>query len=264
VLAGPPTEPVVVPEAVARIIDGRPYDVVWLNGHGGLTFHVRGAVTDLYVKWMPVSSSERLADEVERLRWAGQFIVVPTVTAFDSDAEGSWMVTRPLRGENAVSERWKHQPIVAATAVGEGLRVLHDALPTTSCPFNWDATTRLTAVTRRAVEGHFSAHVWSDEFRGMSIDAALRELASPPALDVVVLHGDACVPNTVIDDDGQFLAHVDLGFLGLGDRWSDLSVAAWSSVWNYGPGYEEIIYSAYGISADEAKIRYYRLLWELG
>jgi len=50
----------------------------------------------------------------------------------------------------------------------------------------------------------------------------------------------------------------------VGDRWADLAVAAWSAVWNYGPEWEMNVYDAYGLEPDEAKIRYYRLLWELG
>jgi len=79
----------------------------------------------------------------------------------------------------------------------------------------------------------------------------------------VVCHGDACAPNTLIGDDGRFVAHVDLGHLGVADRWADLAVAAWSTEWNFGPGYDAIVYEAYGTSPDAARIAYYRLLWDL-
>ena len=62
----------------------------------------------------------------------------------------------------------------------------------------------------------------------------------------MVCHGDACAPNTLLYDDGTFAAHVDLGALGVADRWADLAVAAWSTEWNYGPGYDEIVYVGYG------------------
>jgi kanamycin kinase len=80
----------------------------------------------------------------------------------------------------------------------------------------------------------------------------------------VVCHGDACVPNTLLHDDGTFAAHVDLGSLGVADRWADLAVAAWSTKWNYGPGYDRALYDAYGIAPDPERISYYRLLWDLG
>ena len=79
----------------------------------------------------------------------------------------------------------------------------------------------------------------------------------------MVCHGDACAPNTLLDGDGNFAGHVDLGDIGVADRWADLAVAAWSTEWNYGPGYERLVYEAYGIQPDAERIAYYRMLWDL-
>jgi kanamycin kinase len=80
----------------------------------------------------------------------------------------------------------------------------------------------------------------------------------------VVCHGDACAPNTLLDEAGHFAGQIDLGSLGVGDRWADLAVATWSTLWNYGPGWEPALLDAYGVTPDEARTRYYRLLWDLG
>jgi kanamycin kinase len=94
--------------------------------------------------------------------------------------------------------------------------------------------------------------------------AARARIGDPPAVDrLVVRHGDACAPNTLLHDDSTFAAHVDLGSLEVADRWADLGVAAWSMAWNYGPGYEDIVYAGYGITPDRERIAYYRLLWDL-
>ena len=63
------------------------------------------------------------------------------------------------------------------------------------------------------------------------------------------------------DGDGSW---VDLGDLGVADRWADLAIATWSTEWNYGPGWEQLLLDAYGIKPDAQRTRYYRLLWELG
>jgi aminoglycoside phosphotransferase len=44
----------------------------------------------------------------------------------------------------------------------------------------------------------------------------------------------------------------------------DLAVATWSVDWNYGPQWESLLLSAYGIDPDPDRTRYYRLLWDLG
>ncbi len=85
----------------------------------------------------------------------------------------------------------------------------------------------------------------------------------PPPIDCpVVCHG-ACSPNTLLDADGRFFARVDLGNLGVADRWADLAVASWSTRWNYGPGFEDELLFACGVAPDLARSTYYRLLWDL-
>ncbi|HEY0812064.1 MAG TPA: aminoglycoside 3'-phosphotransferase [Pseudonocardia sp.] len=174
---------------------------------------------------------------------------MPTVLGQGSDEHGMWLVTAALRGRSAVDPRWVDRPDIAAAGIGAGLRQLHDALPVDQCPFDWTVGRRLSAARTRAAD--------PDSFT--STTAHLRE---PPSIDqLVVCHGDACAPNTLLHDDGTFAAHVDLGSLGLADRWADLAVAAWSTEWNYGPGYDGIVYAAYGVAPDPARITYYRALW---
>jgi kanamycin kinase len=97
----------------------------------------------------------------------------------------------------------------------------------------------------------------------LDFDEVMATLRQPPPPDrLVVCTGDACAPNTLVDDDGRCSGHVDLGALGVADRWADLAVATWSTQWNYGPGWEGALLDAYGIAADPVRTGYYRLLWE--
>jgi kanamycin kinase len=253
----------VVPRAVVEFIDGRPFEAVWQNGLGGLTFRIGARAGEVYLKWAPTSSGVDLTGEVERLEWARVFISVPEVIEQGSDDEGRWFVTRAIDAENAVSDRWKRDPKTASAAVGAGLREMHTALPVVGCPYRWTAADRLAAVEDRVEAGRLDQHEWSEPFSFDSPRSALEELRDTPAEDLVVCHGDACVPNTLVDLSGRYRAHVDLGCLGVGDRWADLAVASWSTVWNYGPGWEQNVYDAYGVDPDHSKIRYYRLLWEM-
>jgi kanamycin kinase len=99
----------------------------------------------------------------------------------------------------------------------------------------------------------------------MSIDEALRRATDGPPIDrLVVCHGDACAPNTLLADDGRWTGHGDVGALGLADRWADLAIATWSVAWNYGTEWEGQMLEAYGITRDDDRIAYYRLLWDLG
>ena len=230
---------VVVPAVVERIAGGRPLRAVWRNQLGGLTFQVGAGRQRRFVKWTPPASGIDLAREVARLTWAAAYHPVPRVLDAGADEHGTWMVTAGLPGQSAVAERWRERPAVAVAAIGAGLRALHDALPVDTCPFSW------------------------------SVDDRLAVLAEPPpplpapSVDVlVVCHGDTCSPNTLIGDDGRWCGHVDLGDLGVADRWADLAVATYCLELNYGPGWEPRLLDAYGVEPDPERTHYYRLLWD--
>jgi aminoglycoside phosphotransferase len=266
-MAGPPPADgtvVKVPGRVEALAAGRPLRAVWENELGGTTFEIGSDPERRFVKWAPAGSSIDLAAEAERLAWAAPFTEVPRPLEQGSDEEGGWMVTAALPGQSAVADRWKADPTAAVAAVGVGLRALHDALPVRRCPFSWSLDRRLAAVERLAAEGRLDPAAWSSDHGDLSLAAALDLLADPPPIDeLVVCHGDACVPNTLITPDGRCSGHVDLGALGVADRWADLAIATWSTVWNYGPGWEEVLLAAYGVAPDPRRTRYYRLLWSL-
>lgn len=264
-LAGEPAANVAVPPPVQAVAAGRRVRPVWENELGGLTFEVGGRLDRCFVKWAPRDSGLDLAAEAVRLRWAGVFTVVPRVLALDGDDAGSWMVTAGLPGESAVSERWRADPARAVAAIGHGLRLLHDTLPVAGCPFSWSAEIRLADAHRRADAGQLDPTRWHKKHQHLSVHGALQLLAQAPPVDrLVVCHGDPCAPNTLLADDGACSGHVDLGALGVADRWADLAMATWSTEWNYGPGWEDHLLAAYGTKPDPARTAYYRLLWDVG
>lgn len=117
----------------------------------------------------------------------------------------------------------------------------------------------------RAQAGLLDPAEWDDDHRHLSVDEAVATVAQIPAIDrLVVCHGDACSPNTIIADDGSLAGHVDLGAMGSADRWADLAVATMATRWNYGTGWEEALLDAYGVAPDPERTAYYRLLWDLG
>ncbi|GLW16831.1 putative phosphotransferase [Streptomyces sp. NBRC 13847] len=243
-LSGPPGREVRVPPSIAAVAGGRPLVPVWQNALGGLTFQVGTGGGRLFAKWAPAGSGLDLAAEMTRLDWAGRFTPVPRVLDHGHDADGAWLVTRGLPGESAVSPRWTADPGTAVRALGVGLRALHERLPVADCPFSWSVAARLGRA-RSA---------------GSGAPATLEE----PVVDrLVVCHGDPCAPNTLLHADGSWSGHVDMGALGVADRWADLAVATWSTEWNYGPGWDGTLLDAYGIAPDAERTAFYRRLWDL-
>jgi kanamycin kinase len=261
VRSGVPDEEIAAPASVLALAGGRPVRLVWRNELGGLTY----AIDRVFVKWTPRTSTIDPEKERVRLAWASVFTAVPNVLEHGTDADGSWFVTSALPGENAVSERWKAKPEIAVAAIGAGLRRFHDALPVAECPFSWSIEDRLADIRRRAAIGKILPERWHADHHHLDLERALAILESPPPIDqLVVCHGDTCAPNTLIGNDGLCTGHVDLGALGIADRWADLAIATWSTQWNYGAGFEPALLEAYGIAPDDERTRYYRLLWDLG
>lgn len=244
VISGPPSAGHPVPPAVRTAAGQAEIEGIWQNAFGGITYRLGQGEPMRFAKWSPgcpPAEDGDLLAEALRMRWAGEFIRVPEVLSCGQHADGQLLVTAALPGHSAVSELGKSDPARSAFAVGAGLRHLHDRLPVDQCPFSWDLESRIQ-------------HLPAQE------QAAL--LAEIPELDLVVCHGDACLPNTIITDSHDFSAHVDMGKLGVGDRWADLAVAAWSTEWNYGPGFEQHVYAGYGIEPDERKVSFYRKVWD--
>ncbi|MGN6522034.1 MAG: phosphotransferase, partial [Actinomycetes bacterium] len=177
---------------------------------------------------------------------------VPRLLAAGTADGEAWLVTAALDGDSAVHPRWLGRPAEAVRAIGEGLRLLHESAPVGGCPFDWSVAERLR---RRAAF--------------LRTHPAPADLAPAPALDEqpdidvrVVCHGDPCSPNTLVGADGRFAGIVDLGTLGVADRWADLAVATASATWNFGPGWEDLLLEAYGVARDDARMDFYRRLWD--
>ncbi|WP_197522733.1 aminoglycoside 3'-phosphotransferase [Occultella aeris] len=235
-----PNEPVTEPDVVRRLAGTARLTPVWRNGLGGVTFRTDDG---RYLKYGPRNDETSMDAEAARLSWAAPHTRVPRLIEVGGDGTHEWLVTAAIDAESAVAPRWIADPATAVRAVGEGLRALHEALPVDGCPFDWSVPTRLA----------------NAQARGLQISEPLRE--PPPVERLVVCHGDACCPNTLLDDGGSWVAHVDLGALGVADRWADIAVASMSTEWNYGPGWEDALIAAYGVVPDRGRLAYYRDLW---
>lgn len=222
-----------VPEVVGELAGGRTPELVWRNDLGGLTFRVG----DRFVKWNPRSTGIDLEQERNRLDWIAGRFPAPAVISSGADDGAQWMVTAALPGDCAVGDVWRARRPEAIRAIATGLRAIH-AVPIDNFPLEWET------------------QVWAGR--------APESLGPKPVSNErVLVHGDACAPNTLITPTGQWSGNVDFGDLGVGDRWADLAVASLSLDWNFGEGHQGELFDAYGIEPDDGRISYYRALWHL-
>lgn len=206
-------------------------ELVWRNELGGLTYRIG----DRFIKWSPRAAGIDLSRERDRLLWLEGRHPAPRVVEYGEDDEAEWLVTDALAGEHAVGRAWRVRPSVAIKAIARGLRAIH-AVPVDTTAQEWESWVLRTPPTLGA---------------------------RPPIVQPVLVHGDACAPNTLISVDGRWVGNVDFGDLAVADRWADLAIASMSLDWNFGEGHQDELFAAYGIARDEERIRYYRALWDL-
>jgi kanamycin kinase len=170
-----------VPVVVVELAGDRPVDLAWRNELGGLTFHI----DDQHLKWNPRRTGIDLERERVRLEWISDRHPAPHVIASGFDDDAQWLLTAALNGESAVGDTWRARRPEAIRAIAAGLRAIH-AIPVDDFPSSW------------------TSEVW--------VGRAPAALGPPPPLDhVVVVHGDACAPNTLISTEGDWTGNVDFG-----------------------------------------------------
>ena len=218
---------------------------------------------------------DELVDERDRLAWlAGTDLPAPAILDWSDDGEAATLTVATLPGVPM-----SDLPAAAAThavkSLGTFLHRLH-TVPRESCPFErWLAVT-VPAARLRVESGLVDRDDLDEERAGRSPEELLDELlARRPRADqlelgdLVVCHGDACLPNFLADPEtGEVTGMVDVHRLGVADRHLDLALATRSvsdTTLNprYGREAADALLAAYGLPADPWRLETYRLLDEL-
>lgn len=254
-----------VPDVLRTKFGAEVWTHVWSNEVGVETFRIDRRGHDiLFAKVAKAPVFPTFAAEAARMRWAHAHLPVPNVVD-EGEADGlQWLVTRGLPGIDASREVHTARPELTVRLLATGLRRFHDA-PVADCPFSFRLDEALVHIADRVAGGDIDpGQHFHPVNAGLSVTDALEKLnrERPDTEDLVVCHGDYCFPNILIDGD-QVSGFVDLGELGVADRWWDLAVGSWSTIWNVGEGYERLFVEAYGEQWDQPRVDYYRLLYDL-
>lgn len=206
-----------------------------------------------------VSEVDDLVAEGERLRWL-RARGIPAAEVLE--CEPGLLVTAEVPGRSA-AELWPDTDRIV-DALADLTRALH-ALPVADCPFD-----RTLAVTiPEALAASPDLDDLDAERAGWTRDQLVAELLAtrPADEELVVCHGDLCVPNVLFDPEtGDVTGVIDAGRLGVADRWLDLGIATRSLTDERNPQYGEAsakrFLNRYGVEENPAKTTFYRLLDE--
>ncbi|MGO7331995.1 APH(3')-II family aminoglycoside O-phosphotransferase [Rhizobium leguminosarum] len=217
----------------------------------------------LYLKVEQAGPFVELADEAARLRWLQTSgLPCPDVIAEDSDGVHNRLLISALPGSDLTSASALTPP-ARVELLAIALLDLH-RLPIASCPFDHRLERRVAAAKARMQAGIVDETDFDETRVGKSAEALFAELESgkPSREDLVVIHGDACLPNFVASEEG-FSGYIDCSRLGVADRYQDIALACRSIAHNFGEALVQPFLDRYGMPAtDPARLAYYQLLDE--
>ena len=208
---------------------------------------------------------EELLAEKERLEWLQGRLPVPEVYAFSAHERRSFLLLSEIPGLESCDARFERDIPAIVRLLAEGLRMIH-GVEIADCPFD-RRLAHTVALAKRRVEAGLVDEADFDEQRRQTRANELFETlikSQPEVEDVVFTHGDYCLPNILIEPSpSRISGFIDWGRAGIADRYQDLALAARSLAYNFGPGWEPLLWEAYGLqSVDIAKIAFYKLLDE--
>ncbi|WP_034386205.1 APH(3') family aminoglycoside O-phosphotransferase [Deinococcus sp. YIM 77859] len=252
----------VLPESLRRVLPAARWEAVTTGRSGAEVWRSQRYVVKVQARGgLPVST---LLQERERLRWLWRRVPVPAVVGYEVTPTHEYLALSRLPGIPMSHPDAALHPERVTDLLARALRELH-ALPVRECPFNMSLPVTLRLARERVQAGVVDESDFDEERQGRSAAELLSELirTRPETEDIVVTHGDACLPNVLLN--GEYVeGFVDVGRAGLADRHADLALAWRSLRHNLGPEHAERFLDLYGRAlVDERKLAYYRLLDEL-
>jgi len=269
--ASPPAAPPPIPAALADLLAGATWEQTWVKAESEV-WRVGRPAGPAYLKI--IDDAGEFAGELARLRWLADRSPIPTPEVLGDavdDQRRGWLVTAEVPGIPS------HDPTLLVPdarplveAVGAGLRRFHDVLDPGSCPFSYRVDALVTSAEARVAQGGVDPSTMaSTTYRRSSPERLLEHLVATrpdtPAEDLVVAHGDPCQPNLLIDPTApageRLCGLVDVGRVGVSDRYRDLAIAIRSLLMNLDPEVVPWFLDAYGLrDPDPQRLEWYVLV----
>ena len=249
------------PPQILRHIQGENVSEVHLGKSHARVFQVGD---DLYLKTQEAGSgAEPLRTEYRVMTWLEKTsIQAPWVLEYLRETETEYLMMSAIPGQPASESRFAEK---AVKTCGQALRMIHDTLTVADCPFDRRLGPTLDLCRSRVQSGVVDEGDFDPERLGKSATWVLEEIErqAPDSEDLVVCHGDYCLPNIILNADVSLSGFIDLGSLGVADRHFDLALASRSIAKNFGQESVEIFYTSYGIQPRPELIHFYQMVDEL-
>lgn len=166
---------------------------------------------------------------------------------FYASQEQDFLLTAAAKGEDCTHRRYLDDPQRLCDTLAEHLRALHE-LDASDCPEQDRMRSYLALADENYRAGKYDLSLFSPQMTFRTPEEAYAALARGRGelISEVLLHGDYCLPNVILDD-WRLSSFIDLGNGGVGDRHVDLFWGAWTLWFNLGTDqYRNRFFDAYG------------------
>ena len=258
-----------LPEKIKTLIGDRTYtlDEIGMSDSQVLLFE------DMVLKIRPEDAEAQT--ELEMMRWMRSRLPVPEILCHAVEDGRSFLLMSRISGKMTCDLSLINDPEQLIDVLCEGLKMLWNA-DISDCPVDASLDHHLTAAEHNVRNGLVDTDDAEPETFGENGFKAPEELLewlkmNRPKEDLVLSHGDYCLPNIFADEKG-ITGFIDLGRAGVADRYRDIAICYRSLTSNLHGSYgghppvefdPNVLFERLNIKPDWDKIRYYILMDEL-
>ena len=205
--------------------------------------------------YLKIDSKENLHQEAQRIKWfVKENLGVPLIQYISADKD--YLLTKAADGLDAT--HFLQEPEKICQAMAKALRELHQLRPA-DFPTNHHLAHYRKVAQENYEKGYFYPKALLPQFGITSRKEACQLIQEKGHLltENALIHGDACLPNIILKENGNFSSFIDVGLAGMSDRHIDIYWVIWSLHYNLGSAaYGDIFLDHYGRNqVDQEKLR---------
>ena len=243
-------------------------DIKRAKGHGKYaTYEVNAPELrfNQHVKLRPASHANRLIDESRRTNWANEHgLPAPTARAIRLPGI-ALLISKTIEGRPSHEYIDIVHPEIIIRGLSRALETI-SRVDIMGFPFvapHW-ATQQGTEtnVKKLTSKKHRELH---PDFARLTTNELRNIIDTGPNTQLTTLnHGDSCMPNVLLNVNGDISGIVDLGGLHIGNDKLDLSIMSWTIQANMGTKWADQFLDLHGATTQDQGILYNRLSYDLG
>lgn len=206
--------------------------------------------------YLKIDDAGKLREEAILTKYFFQINLGVQVIDYISYDNFDYLLTREASGKSSLA--FLDNPQQVCSTLADALRKLHSFTPN-----DFPIPDRLESYRKTALEnykqGYFYEKALLPQFGISTREEAYKQIQEKGHLltSKALIHGDACLPNIIMEDETTFSSFIDVGQAGYSDKHIDLYWTIWSLNYNFGtPIYGDLFLDYYGRQViDEERLR---------